>query len=124
MPRHSYSVSLVAARAHAEARDLTVHEVDIAETDDVVAALGSATAPVLWVESPTNPMLEVADIPVLVEATRARDGLVIADNTFATPLAQRPLDLGVDVVVHSVTKYLAGHSDLVMGAVVADRDEL
>lgn len=124
MPRHSYNVSLVAARAHAEARDLTVHEVDIAETDDVVAALGSATAPVLWVESPTNPMLEVADIPVLVETTRARDGLVIADNTFATPLAQRPLDLGVDVVVHSVTKYLAGHSDLVMGAVVADRDEL
>lgn len=124
LPRHSYNVTLVAARAHAEQRGLTLVEVDIADTDAVVAAL-SGTAdggppPVLWVESPTNPTLEIADIPALADAAHARGGLVIADNTFATPLAQRPRDLGADVVVHSVTKYLAGHSDVVLGAAVAD----
>ncbi len=125
IPRHGYNVSLVAARAHADARALRLVEIDIADTDAVVAAIEHATTtPHLWLESPTNPMLEIADIPALVAATRARGGLVIADNTFATPLAQRPLQLGADVVVHSVTKYLAGHSDLVMGAVVTDDDQL
>ncbi len=124
IPRHSYNVSLVAARAHAEERDLTVIEVDIAETESVTAALNGADSPTLWLESPTNPMLEIADIPALVEATHARGGTVIADNTFATPLAQQPLALGADVVVHSVTKYLAGHSDVVMGAAVTDNPDL
>jgi len=120
MPRHSYNISLVAARAHAEQRGIHLREVAIDDTADVVGALEDSTRPVLWVESPTNPMLEVADVPALVEATHARHGLVIADNTFATPLGQRPLELGADVVVHSVTKYLGGHSDLVMGAVVTN----
>jgi cystathionine gamma-synthase len=120
MPRHSYNVSLVAARAHAEQRDIRVREVPIEDTAGVVKALEDTSLPVLWVESPTNPMLEVADLPALVEATHALRGLVITDNTFATPLGQRPLELGADVVVHSVTKYLGGHSDLVMGAVVTD----
>lgn len=124
IPRHSYNVSLVAARAHAEQRDLTVIEVDIADTEQVLAALAAADSPTLWLESPTNPMLEIADIPALVEAAHARGGRVIADNTFATPLAQQPLALGADVVVHSVTKYLAGHSDVVMGAAVTDSPEL
>jgi cystathionine gamma-synthase len=124
IPRHSYNVSLVAARAHAEQRGLTLVEVDIADTDAVIAALAAADAPTLWLESPTNPMLEIADIPALVSATRERGGLVIADNTFATPLGQQPLALGVHVVVHSVTKYLAGHSDVVMGAAVTDDPDL
>ncbi len=124
MPRHSYNVALVAARAHAEQRDLTLVEVDIADTAEVQAALEVTDSPTLWLESPTNPMLEIADIPALVSATRERGGLVIADNTFATPLGQQPLALGVHVVVHSVTKYLAGHSDVVMGAAVTDDPDL
>ena len=67
----------------------------------------------LWIESPTNPMLEVADIPALTAAAKDRGFLVSVDNTFATPLLQTPLDLSVDIVVHSVTKYLGGHSDVV-----------
>lgn len=124
MPQHSYNTSLVAAKAHADQRGLTLVEVDIADTAGVVAALGAGDAPVLWVESPTNPMLEVADIRALADAAHAHGGRVIVDNTFATPLAQQPLSLGADVVVHSVTKYLAGHSDVVMGAAVADDPEL
>ena len=69
-------------------------------------------------------MLEVADLPALTEAAHAAGALVVVDNTFATPLVQRPLELGADVVVHSVTKYLAGHSDVVMGAAVTADPEL
>ncbi|WP_105566992.1 trans-sulfuration enzyme family protein [Microbacterium halophytorum] len=124
MPRHSYNTSLVAAKEHARLRGIALVEVDIADTAAVTEALDGADDLVLWVESPTNPMLEVADIAALAAAAHEREGIVIADNTFATPLAQRPLALGADVVVHSVTKYLAGHSDVVMGAVVADDGEL
>ncbi len=67
-------------------------------------------------------MLDVADLPALVELAHAQGALVVADNTFATPVVQRPLDHGVDVVVHSVTKYLAGHSDVVLGATVTRDD--
>jgi cystathionine gamma-synthase len=120
VPRHAYNVTLVAARELEQRHRVRVLPVDIADTDAVVAALDEAgERPVLWVESPTNPMLEVADIARLAEAAHERGGLAIADNTFATPLAQRPLGLGADVVVHSVTKYLAGHSDVVLGAAVA-----
>jgi len=74
----------------------------------------------VWVETPTNPLLNVVDVPAIVE--RARDAFVAVDNTFATPVNQRPLELGADAAVHSVTKYLGGHSDTVGGAVVV-RDE-
>lgn len=94
--------------------------VDIVDSAEVLAACDGAA--LLWVESPTNPMLDVADLPALVAGAHERGALVAVDNTFATPLVQRPLDLGADVVVHSVTKFLAGHSDLLMGATVA-RDE-
>ncbi len=128
IPRHSYHASLVAARHLAERSQVRVTEVDIADTDQVTAAVRESAArghePVLWVESPTNPMLEVADLPALAEVTHAAGGLVIADNTFATPLGQRPLTLGADVVVHSVTKYLAGHSDVILGAALTDDEGL
>jgi cystathionine gamma-synthase len=99
---------------------LTLRQVDVADTDAVREAL--AGADLLVVESPTNPMLDVADLPALVELAHAQGALVVADNTFATPVVQRPLDHGVDVVVHSVTKYLAGHSDVVLGATVTRDD--
>ena len=78
----------------------------------------------LWIESPTNPLLAVADIPALCEGAHALGMDVVVDNTFASPLLQKPLQLGADVVVHSATKILAGHSDVVMGAVVTSRPEV
>jgi cystathionine gamma-synthase len=127
VPRHAYHASLSAAGELAARSGVDVRTVDIAETGDVVTALrgepgvGLCPADALWVESPTNPMLEIADLPALVRAAHRVGALVVVDNTFATPLGQRPLGLGADVVVHSVTKYLAGHSDVVLGiAVTAD----
>ncbi|MCC3302578.1 trans-sulfuration enzyme family protein [Arthrobacter sp. zg-Y895] len=122
MPRHSYQGSLLLAAEEAANGRFSVRTVDIAETQDVIAQLDGAS--LLWVESPTNPMLEVADIAALAEAAHAAGALVVADNTFSTPLVTRPLELGADVVVHSVTKYLAGHSDVVLGAAVTSDPDL
>ncbi|WP_028050242.1 PLP-dependent aspartate aminotransferase family protein [Cellulomonas sp. URHD0024] len=122
LPRHAYQVTIGYARDLAERHGVDVALVDIDDTDSVVAALPGTS--MLWVESPTNPMLEVADLPVLVEAAHAAGALVGVDNTFATPLVQRPFEHGADIVVHSVTKYLAGHSDVVLGAALADDDAL
>ncbi|WP_264030687.1 trans-sulfuration enzyme family protein [Cellulosimicrobium sp. SH8] len=122
LPRHAYQVTLGFADDLAARAGVEVVRVDVADTDQVVAALDGAS--LLLVESPTNPMLEVADLPVLLAAARDRGVLSAVDNTFATPLGQQPLAHGADVVVHSVTKYLAGHSDVVLGAAVARTAEL
>ncbi|HRW18250.1 MAG TPA: PLP-dependent transferase [Dermatophilaceae bacterium] len=98
-----------------------VRRVDLADPDAASRALDGAT--LLWIETPTNPLMEVADLPALVRAAHERGALVAVDNTFATPLLQRPLEHGADVVVHSATKYLAGHSDVVLGAAVTGGDE-
>ncbi|WP_413333672.1 trans-sulfuration enzyme family protein [Brevibacterium sp. GP-SGM9] len=141
MPRHSYQGSMESAAEIAERAGFELVTVDIADTEAVITALdavrdsgvgsspAAATSPaaasaMLWIESPTNPMLEVADMPALISAARERGILVAVDNTFATPLLQTPLDLGADVVVHSVTKYLAGHSDVVLGAVLTSDGDL
>ncbi|HEY8788224.1 MAG TPA: aminotransferase class I/II-fold pyridoxal phosphate-dependent enzyme [Actinopolymorphaceae bacterium] len=94
--------------------------VDIDDTTAVIAALDACTRPIacLWIESPTNPGLQVADVATLTAAAHERGILVVVDNTFATPISSTPLALGVDIVVHSVTKMLAGHSDVVLGAAV------
>src|SRR4051794_25228401 len=94
-----------------------VRFVDITDTDAALAACDGAD--VLWLESPTNPLLGVADLPALCAAAHERRILCVVDNTFATPLLQRPLELGADLVVHSATKAMGGHSDLLLGAVVA-----
>jgi cystathionine gamma-synthase len=86
------------------------------DTDSVVEALPGAD--LVWLETPTNPTLEVIDVSAVAAAAHRSGALVVVDSTFATPLGQRPLDLGADVVVHSVTKYLAGHSDVLLGAAV------
>lgn len=96
--------------------------VDISDTDAVVAELPGADW--LIMESPTNPLLQVADLPALCEAARAAGAKVAVDNTFATPLLQNPLTLGASVVMHSGTKYLAGHSDVVLGVLVAADEAL
>ena len=90
--------------------------VDITDIDGVMRACDGAD--LLWIESPTNPLLAVADLPALAAGARRRSAGVAVDNTFATPLLQRPLDLGADVVVHSATKFLSGHTDVLLGATV------
>lgn len=122
VPRHAYQATLGFADDLAKRADVRVVRVDVADTEQVVAALDGASLVLL--ESPTNPMLEVADLPALLAAARERGVLSAVDNTFATPLGQQPLAHGADLVVHSVTKYLAGHSDVVLGAVVASTDDL
>jgi cystathionine gamma-synthase len=122
VPRHAYQVTLGFLDDRAARYGVQVRRVDIADTDAVLAALDGAD--LLLAESPTNPMLEVADLPTLLAAARERGVRTIVDNTFATPLGQQPLALGADVVVHSVTKYLAGHSDVVLGAVVTNDDAI
>jgi cystathionine gamma-synthase len=78
----------------------------------------------VWIETPTNPTLKIVDIRRLSELARGAGALTVVDNTFATPYLQRPLELGADVVLHSATKYLGGHSDVVGGLVVTSRDDL
>ena len=95
-----------------------VHQVDVANPETLAAALSPRTK-LVWIESPTNPRLLVYDIPALAAAAHAQGALLVVDNTFATPFFQQPFELGADIVVHSVTKYLAGHSDLIQGAVLA-----
>jgi cystathionine gamma-synthase len=97
-----------------------VRLVDVTDTEAVLAACDGAS--VLWLESPTNPLLGIADLPRLCAAARDRGLLCIVDNTFATPLLQRPLDLGAHVVIHSATKAIGGHSDLLLGAAIVRDD--
>ena len=95
-----------------------VRQVDVADHRTLAAALTSRTR-LVWIESPTNPRLLVYDIAAIAAATHAAGALLVVDNTFASPFFQQPFALGADIVVHSVTKYLAGHSDVIQGAVLA-----
>lgn len=129
MPNHSYSGSLVMASELAQKGFIELRTVDIADTGavkDALAPTGPAAkaASMLWLESPTNPMLGIADMAAVAEAAHAAGAIVVTDNTFSTPLVQQPLLLGSDVVLHSVTKYLAGHSDVVLGALVTSNPDL
>jgi len=96
---------------------------DLANLDEVRAAIRPETK-LIWCESPTNPMLGIADIAALASAAHEAGARLVVDNTFATPYLQNPLALGADIVLHSTTKYLGGHSDVVGGAVVTNEDEL
>lgn len=96
---------------------LTVRAVNVADTAATADACVGAT--LVWIETPTNPMLSVADVPAICAAARAGGALSCVDATFATPLRQRPLEQGADVVMHSATKYVSGHSDLMMGVLVS-----
>lgn len=98
--------------------------VDMSDLDAVRAAVNERAPKVLWVETPSNPLLRITDIAGLAAIGHEAGSLVVVDNTFATPALQRPLALGADVVVHSTTKYLGGHSDVVGGALILDDDAL
>ena len=104
-----------------EARD-RLH-VRLAAADDTEAVLAAAAgADMVWVESIANPLMVVADVPAIAAGARERGAITVVDATFATPLRQRPLDLGADLVMHSATKLIAGHSDVLLGAVVCRDD--
>lgn len=106
-------------------REWGVHHtpVPLADLDAVRAAITGQTR-LIWVETPTNPLLSIADIPAIVEVAGASGVKVLVDNTFASPALQQPLTLGADIVLHSTTKYIGGHSDVVGGALVTDDEEL
>jgi len=121
-PRHAY-LGTIGQIADLEARGrITAELVDITDTNAVVKAC--ADAALVWLESPTNPALEVAEIAPIVAAAHEAGAYVVVDNTFATPLLQQPLTLDADLVVHSATKFIAGHSDVLLGAVVTQDDQL
>ena len=100
-----------------EPRGAVVIRVDFSDLDEVARAIVPGVK-IVWLESPTNPRLLVYDIAAISRIAHARGALVVVDNTFATPFFQQPFQLGADLVVHSVTKYIAGHSDVIQGAVI------
>lgn len=99
------------------------HFVDMQNVESIEAYINSNTK-LIWIESPTNPMLNIIDIKYTAKIANKHKVVLAVDNTFATPYLQRPLDLGADIVMHSATKYLGGHSDVVMGALIVNDKEL
>ncbi|HIE46117.1 MAG TPA: aminotransferase class I/II-fold pyridoxal phosphate-dependent enzyme, partial [Flavobacteriaceae bacterium] len=102
---------------------LTFTFVDMNNPENVAKAITKNTK-MIWLETPTNPLLKVADIEAITKIAKENNIISAVDNTFATPYIHNPLDLGADIVMHSATKYLGGHSDLVMGALMVNDDEL
>ena len=121
LPTHCYLGVSSAAEERASRDGTQLRRVDVANTDEVLAAADGAD--LVWLESPTNPLMEVADLPAICGALRGRVRTVV-DSTFATPLLQRPLDVGADLVLHSGTKFLSGHSDALLGLLVARDPDL
>ncbi|MCH7669015.1 MAG: aminotransferase class I/II-fold pyridoxal phosphate-dependent enzyme [Acidobacteria bacterium] len=105
-----------------EQRRWSATRIDGADTPEWIEA--AANADLIWLESPSNPLLAVSEIPSIAAADRKPGALVVVDNTFATPLNQRPLDVGADIVMHSATKFLGGHSDLLSGVLVTKDQDL
>jgi cystathionine beta-lyase/cystathionine gamma-synthase len=106
-----------------EDKGIVTSFVDTSDTAKVAAALRPETR-LIWLETPTNPMLKLADIAAISAVGQRQGALTVVDNTFASPACQRPLELGADMVLHSTTKYLGGHSDVVGGAVITSNDAL
>jgi cystathionine gamma-synthase len=105
-----------------EAKKLEVRFVNLPNTDEVLKALPGAQ--MLYLESPTNPAIEVVDLPVVIAAGKKTGSIVVVDSTLATPMVQNPLALGADIALHSVTKYLSGHSDILLGCVVTNDESM
>jgi len=109
-------------RVRRKSAGLDITYVDLGNPDAVKAALRPNTK-LVWVETPTNPLLKLADLEAIAAATRGHGTWLVADNTFASPWVQRPLEFGFDIVVHSTTKYLNGHSDMVGGVVIVGQNQ-
>ena len=102
---------------------IKVNYVDTTDAENVANVISSKTK-LVWIESPTNPTLKVSDIQEISKIAKSVNALLVVDNTFASPIAQQPLSLGADIIIHSGTKYIGGHSDLVAGLVVTKTQEL
>ncbi|MDP2686218.1 MAG: PLP-dependent aspartate aminotransferase family protein [Aequorivita sp.] len=102
---------------------IKVNYVDATEVENVANAISKKTK-LIWIESPTNPTLKISDIEAISKVAKSVNALLVVDNTFASPIAQKPIDLGADIVIHSGTKYIGGHSDLVAGLVITKTLEL
>ena len=127
-PREAYYGSLQQFFDHATRRNAHVTLADFSDTNAVREAVfdqaaGSSRTRLLWVETPGNPLLSVTDLKAVIAIGREAGALVVCDNTFATPVCQRPFDFGADIVVHSGTKYLGGHSDVLSGVVIVREDK-
>ena len=103
--------------------DIQFHYVGMDDIEDIDAKINAKTK-MIWVETPTNPMLNVVDIKAVCDLVKDKNITVCVDNTFASPYLQNPLDLGADLVMHSATKYIGGHSDVIHGCIISNDDEL
>ena len=103
--------------------NIKFHFVDMSDLNNISKLISSKTK-MLWTETPTNPMLNIVDISALSKVAKKHDLIFVVDNTFATPYLQRPIEHGADIVMHSLTKYMGGHSDVVMGAIVCNDDDI
>ena len=117
-----YSGVMTLLNGFHESGRLEVRFVDVVKTNEVIGAMQGAA--LVWLESPTNPCLDVAELEILIAHAKKLGIGVAVDNTFATPLVQKPLAMGADIVMHSVTKFLSGHSDLLMGSLSTNDPEL
>lgn len=102
---------------------IKVNYVDATEVENVANAVSNKTK-LIWIESPTNPTLKISDIEAISKVAKSVNALLVVDNTFASPISQKPIDLGADIIIHSGTKYIGGHSDLVAGLVVTNTQQL
>ena len=102
---------------------LKFHFEDLSNVENLKNKINSKTR-LIWIETPTNPMMNIIDIETVCKLAKSKNILTAVDNTFASPYIQQPLDLGADIVMHSATKYLAGHSDLILGSIVTSNDEI
>jgi cystathionine gamma-lyase len=110
-------------RVRRKSAGLEVTYVDLSKPENLTAAIKPNTK-MVWIETPTNPLLKLVDIEAVAKLTKSKGLIAVVDNTFASPWVQRPLELGADIVVHSATKYISGHSDVIGGAVVTSNAEL
>lgn len=122
VPSAGYSGTVMLFDEQQKMGRMQLRPVDITDPTAVVAALPGAD--LLWLESVTNPLMGVVDLPALISAAHDAGAIVCVDSTFSTPLVVRPLEYGADIVMHSATKYLAGHSDLLMGVLVTGSESL
>lgn len=122
IPRDCYTGLRTLGTEFVKQRGITLQAIDLTDVDAVRSALRPDTR-MIWAETPSNPLLEVCDIAALADIAHAHGAMLICDNTFATPALQRPLTLGADVVMHSTTKYMGGHSDVMGGALVFARND-
>lgn len=112
--KNGYSGTMTLLKKAVDSGMAEVRFVDISNTQEVLQEIKGAM--LLWIESPTNPALEVADLPTIIAAAKSINVGVAVDNTFATPIVQNPLAMGADIVIHSLTKYISGHSDVILGS--------